>query len=110
MPQPGVGGGEGAQGLRPDGRIGFEPYITPSTDRLVQLADMCAGAIARSFKPDRDSYDRWPGKSAVQAETSRRFEDIAAERLPTVRSTGKAGIASRTRRDRQGRKRGALVD
>jgi hypothetical protein len=28
-------------------------------DRLVQLADMCAGAIARSFKPDRDDKDRW---------------------------------------------------
>lgn len=28
-------------------------------DRLVQLADMSAGAIARSYKSDRDSPSRW---------------------------------------------------
>lgn len=28
-------------------------------DVLVQLADMCAGAIARSYRPDRDNHDRW---------------------------------------------------
>lgn len=27
--------------------------------RLVQLADMCAGAIARSFKDDKDDPSRW---------------------------------------------------
>ena len=28
-------------------------------DVLVQLADMCAGAIARSYRRDRDTPDRW---------------------------------------------------
>lgn len=28
-------------------------------DRLVQLADMCAGAIARSYRTDRTDSDRW---------------------------------------------------
>lgn len=28
-------------------------------DALIQLADMCAGAIARSYRPDRDDRDRW---------------------------------------------------
>lgn len=28
-------------------------------DRLLQLADMCAGAIARSYRRDRASSDRW---------------------------------------------------
>jgi len=55
-------------------------------------------------------WERLTGKSAVHAETARRFEDIADERLLTVRSAGKARRASRTRRDRQGRKRGALID
>ena len=29
------------------------------SDRLVQLADMCAGAIARSCRDDRDEPYRW---------------------------------------------------
>lgn len=28
-------------------------------DVLVQLADMCAGAIARSYRPGRKNHDRW---------------------------------------------------
>jgi hypothetical protein len=28
-------------------------------DRLVQLADMCVGAIARSYRADRDDRWRW---------------------------------------------------
>jgi hypothetical protein len=28
-------------------------------DVLVQLADMCAGAIARSYRPQRKNHDRW---------------------------------------------------
>jgi hypothetical protein len=28
-------------------------------DVLVQLADMCAGAIARSYRPDRKKHERW---------------------------------------------------
>lgn len=30
-----------------------------ANDCLVQLADMCAGAIARSYREDRKSADRW---------------------------------------------------
>jgi hypothetical protein len=29
------------------------------SDRLIQLADMCAGAIARSYRPDKDNQFRW---------------------------------------------------
>ncbi len=29
------------------------------SDRLVQPADMCAGAIARSYKTDRADSNRW---------------------------------------------------
>ena len=29
------------------------------SDQLVQLADMCAGAIARSYRLDRSTPDRW---------------------------------------------------
>lgn len=28
-------------------------------DPLVQLADMCVGAVARSYRPDRSDNDRW---------------------------------------------------
>jgi len=28
-------------------------------DTLVQLADMCVGAIARSYREDRKDNDRW---------------------------------------------------
>ncbi len=30
-----------------------------ATDVLIQLADMCAGAIARSYKEDRKDAGRW---------------------------------------------------
>lgn len=29
------------------------------TEPLLQLADMCVGAIARSYREDRDDVDRW---------------------------------------------------
>jgi hypothetical protein len=35
---------------------------------LVQLADMCAGAIARSFKAGRDDRDRWRAMLAPKIE------------------------------------------
>ena len=54
-------------------------------------------------------WERLTGKSAMHAETTRRFEDIAAERLPTVRSAGKAHGVSNEARSAV-RKRGALVD
>ena len=34
-------------------------FSNSANDRLVQLADMCAGAIARSYRDDRDFPDRW---------------------------------------------------
>lgn len=34
------------------------------SDVLVQLADMCAGAIARSYRTDRKYHDRWRRKLA----------------------------------------------
>jgi hypothetical protein len=34
-------------------------FSNSANDRLVQLADMCAGAIARSYKTDREHAGRW---------------------------------------------------
>ena len=34
-------------------------FKNSKTDILVQLADMCVGAIARSYRADRDQSDRW---------------------------------------------------
>jgi len=34
-------------------------FADSSTDRLVQLADMCVGAIARSYRDDRRDAGRW---------------------------------------------------
>jgi Protein of unknown function (DUF3800) len=40
-------------------RIKSIVFNDSQSDRLVQLADMCAGAIARSYKADRDDRNRW---------------------------------------------------
>lgn len=42
-------------------------------DRLVQLADMCAGAIARSFKADREDRHRWRNMLGRKVEDVWRF-------------------------------------
>jgi hypothetical protein len=34
-------------------------FANSSSDRLIQLADMCAGAIARSYKRERSDARRW---------------------------------------------------
>jgi hypothetical protein len=34
-------------------------FNNSQSDRLVQLADMCVGAIARSFKKERPGCERW---------------------------------------------------
>lgn len=34
-------------------------FSNSKNDRLVQLADMCTGAIARSFRDNRNDADRW---------------------------------------------------
>lgn len=36
-------------------------FSNSKNDRLVQLADMCTGAIARSFRENRHDADRWRG-------------------------------------------------
>ena len=34
-------------------------FADSANDRLIQLADMCAGAIARSYKRERSDAGRW---------------------------------------------------
>ena len=34
-------------------------FVNSKSDRLIQLADMCVGAIARSYRTDRMDADRW---------------------------------------------------
>jgi Protein of unknown function (DUF3800) len=41
------------------GRVKSIRFSNSTGDRLVQLADMCAGAIARSFKHERQDRNRW---------------------------------------------------
>lgn len=41
------------------GRVQSIQFNDSESDRLVQLADMCAGAIARSFKAGRSDRARW---------------------------------------------------
>jgi Protein of unknown function (DUF3800) len=43
----------------PKGRIREVRFKSSRNDGLVQLADMCAGAIARSYRDDRADKDRW---------------------------------------------------
>ncbi|MGO9484096.1 MAG: DUF3800 domain-containing protein [Rhodomicrobium sp.] len=43
----------------PAGGIKDVRFKNSTNDSLVQLADMCAGAIARSYHPDRADKDRW---------------------------------------------------
>ncbi len=42
-----------------EGKVKSIQFSNSTTDRLVQLADMCAGAISRSFKNDRADRNRW---------------------------------------------------
>jgi hypothetical protein len=41
------------------GRLKAVRFSNSANDRLVQLADMCAGAIARSYRPDRSDAGQW---------------------------------------------------
>ena len=41
------------------GKVKSIRFHDSESDRLVQLADMCAGAIARSLKADRADRKRW---------------------------------------------------
>jgi len=49
-------------------RIGQLRFTDSRSDRLVQLADMCAGAIARSYKDNRADAGRWRGMIASKIE------------------------------------------
>jgi len=42
-----------------EGAIKDVRFKNSHSDVLVQLADMCAGAIARSYRTDRRNHDRW---------------------------------------------------
>ncbi len=42
-----------------DGAVRDCRFSDSKTDPLIQLADMCAGAIARSFRTDRRDAHRW---------------------------------------------------
>jgi hypothetical protein len=42
-----------------EGAIKEVKFANSSGDRLVQLADMCAGAIARSYKTEKSDARRW---------------------------------------------------
>jgi Protein of unknown function (DUF3800) len=41
------------------GKVKSIQFSNSTSDRLVQLADMCAGAIARSFNHERRDRNRW---------------------------------------------------
>lgn len=43
----------------PTGCVRSVKFIDSRRDRLVQLADMCVGAIARSYRTDRTNPERW---------------------------------------------------
>jgi hypothetical protein len=47
------------RGHRGERKLRSVQFSNSVGDPLVQLADMCAGAIARSFKRDRLDHDRW---------------------------------------------------
>jgi hypothetical protein len=42
-----------------EGAVSSVKFKDSANDPLLQLADMCAGAIARSFRPDRPDAKRW---------------------------------------------------
>lgn len=43
----------------PAGCVGSVRFIDSRRDHLIQLADMCVGAIARSYRADRGTPVRW---------------------------------------------------
>jgi Protein of unknown function (DUF3800) len=48
----------------PAGGIKHVKFKNSKNDVLVQLADMCTGAIARSYRPDRPDHNKWRGMLA----------------------------------------------
>jgi len=53
-----------------DGAIRQIAFSNSANDRLIQLADMCAGAIARSYKRDKDDASQW------RTMLGRKIEDV----------------------------------
>jgi hypothetical protein len=49
-------------------------FSNSAKDTLIQLADMCAGAIARSFRTDRKDGDRWRNMLRPRLDDVWRFE------------------------------------
>jgi Protein of unknown function (DUF3800) len=50
------------------GKVKSIQFSNSTGDRLVQLADMCAGAIGRSFKRERSDHNRWRNMLAHKIE------------------------------------------
>ncbi|WP_273792141.1 DUF3800 domain-containing protein [Brucella anthropi] len=51
-----------------DGAVKKVIFSDSKNDRLVQLADMCVGAIARSYSPEKKDANRWMRKLAPKIE------------------------------------------
>jgi hypothetical protein len=65
-------------------------FKSPHSDVLVQLADMCAGAIARSYRPERDEPFRWRKMLAPRINDVWDFKQKIAPPSPTPGDTGHA--------------------
>lgn len=57
-----------------DGAIKSVKFADSRRDRLVQLADMTVGAIARSYRPDRKNADRWRAQLGKKLQNVWEFE------------------------------------
>lgn len=57
-----------------DGAVARVRFSNSANDRLVQLADMCAGAVARSYKKDRTDAWRWRDKLGRKLENVWNFK------------------------------------
>ncbi|MBB5704273.1 glycosyltransferase involved in cell wall biosynthesis [Ochrobactrum daejeonense] len=51
-----------------EGSIKKVIFSDSKNDRLIQLADMCVGAIARSYSPEKKDADRWMRKLSPKIE------------------------------------------
>ena len=58
----------------PDGAIKSVKMKDSRNDPLIQLADMCVGAVARSFRTDRDDHNRWRAMLRTKLDDVWRFE------------------------------------
>ena len=58
----------------PKGAIKSITMKDSKNDPLVQLADMCVGAVARSFRTDRPDHNRWRSMLRTKMDDVWRFE------------------------------------